>query len=91
MRLRTFLDTAPRGAGAALARALQVDPVMITQWANGVKQTPVVRCMAIERATDGAVRRWDLCPDWAQHWPELIGTPGAPDPTPATQEARDAA
>lgn len=36
-------------------------------------------CVAIERATGGAVMRWDLRPDdWDRIWPELIGTEGAP-------------
>ena len=36
-------------------------------------------CVAIERATQAAVRRWDLRPDdWMRIWPELIGAPGAP-------------
>jgi len=33
---------------------------------------PVERCVAIERATKGAVTRRDLRPnDWLQIWPEL--------------------
>lgn len=51
---------------------------------------PVEHCAAIERATSGAVRRWDLRPDdWHRIWPELIGATGAPEAP--TQEARDAA
>ena len=39
------------------------------------------RCTAIEQATAGAVRRWDLRPDdWHLIWPELIGAKGAPRP-----------
>lgn len=40
---------------------------------------PAVHCAAIEAATGGAVRRWDLRPDdWDRIWPELIGQAGAP-------------
>jgi len=40
---------------------------------------PVERCVQIERATAGAVRRWDLRPDdWHLIWPELVGSEGAP-------------
>lgn len=40
---------------------------------------PVEQCAAIERATGGTVRRWDLRPqDWHLIWPELIGAEGAP-------------
>ena len=76
-----------RGAAAKLARDLGVSPVMVSQWASGMKGVPVERSTAIERATDGAVRRWDLRPDdWHRIWPELIGTDGAPE-VPAAQEA----
>jgi DNA-binding transcriptional regulator YdaS (Cro superfamily) len=62
---------------------------MVSQWASGQKPVAVPRCAVIERATGGAVRRWDLRPDdWHEIWPELIGTEGAP-PVPA--EARHAA
>lgn len=46
---------------------------------------PSEHCAAIEKATSGAVRRWDLRPDdWHRIWPELIGAEGAPDaPAPA--------
>ena len=46
----------------------------------------------IASTTERKVAEWDLRPrDWHRIWPDLIGTPGAPDPTPAKQEARDAA
>jgi DNA-binding transcriptional regulator YdaS (Cro superfamily) len=36
--------------------------------------------VCIERESNGKVRRWDLRQDdWYRHWPELIGTVGAPD------------
>lgn len=46
----------------------------------------------LERATGGAVRRWDLRPaDWHLIWPELVGTEGAPAaPVCAREAARDA-
>ena len=69
-----------RGRGSAVARAIGVHPVMISQWIGGVKQVPLDRCVDIERATDGAVRRWDLRPDdWHRIWPELIEVDGAPE------------
>ncbi len=45
---------------------------------------------ALAKVTDGAVREWELRPDWHLIWPELIGTEGAPDPT-AASEAQHAA
>ncbi len=65
MDLTTYLEI-PR-SGAALARALGVRQVMVSQWRRGIKQVPAERCPAIERATGGAVRCEDLRPDvdWA--------------------------
>jgi DNA-binding transcriptional regulator YdaS (Cro superfamily) len=80
MDIRTYLSQADRGAGVALARAIGVHPVMVSQWASGQKAVAVERCAAIERATDGQVKRWSLRPaDWHLIWPELIGIEGAPE------------
>lgn len=79
MDIRTYLSQADRGAGAALARAIGVHPVMVSQWASGLKTVPPERCSAIERATEGKVKRWSLRPsDWHLIWPELIDVDGAP-------------
>ena len=53
--------------GNALAREIGVTPVLVSQWANGVRRVPAERCPQIERATGGAVRCEDLRPDvdWA--------------------------
>lgn len=80
MKLIDYLDE-QRGRGAALAAALGVSPVMVSQWASGVKSPiPLERCRPIEAATEGAVTRRDLRPDdWDVHWPELV-TPEFPAP-----------
>lgn len=78
MKLDDFLNSR-RGVAASIAREIGVRPVVVSRWKSGAKPIPVKRCLAIERATSGAVRRWDLRPDdWASIWPELIGTEGAP-------------
>lgn len=66
MNLRTYLNQ-QRGRAAALGRALDVAPVLISQWANNSRPTPAERCPAIEKATDGAVTCEELRPDvdWA--------------------------
>lgn len=61
------------GGQAALARALGVSPAVVNQWVSGVRPVPIERCVAIERATAGAVTRRDLRPDdWRDIWPELV-------------------
>ena len=71
MNLPDYLS-AERGRGAALAAAVGVTQVMISQWASGIKSVPPERCVSIEHATAGVVTRRDLRPDdWARFWPEL--------------------
>ena len=45
----------------------------------GYKPCATDIAVSIERESSLQVRRWDLRQDWAKHWPELIGLPGAPD------------
>lgn len=61
-----------RGRSLALAVAVGVRPPVVSDWCAGKKSVPVQRCVAIERATAGAVSRKDLRPDdWLDIWPEL--------------------
>lgn len=73
------------GGQAALASAIGVKQPTVSEWARGERPVPIERCVDIERATSGVVRRWHLRPnDWHRIWPELIGTEGAPaTPEPA--------
>lgn len=49
---------------------------------------PVLHCVAIERATAGAVTRRDLRPnDWHLIWPELAQQASAAAAQPDAQEA----
>ena len=86
MRLDEYLQE-ERGRTTRVAHALGVSGSLVTQWAAG-KPVSEIRCVALERATSGAVTRRDLRPDdWWRIWPELI-TPAHPAPQ---QEASDAA
>ncbi|WP_316869709.1 transcriptional regulator [Ralstonia wenshanensis] len=64
---------ARRGRLTALARAIDMSPIYLSQVVNkGLRINPA-RCVAIEVATQGAVRRPDLRPDdWHLIWPELV-------------------
>lgn len=72
---------------AALAKALGYDDQRgIAPWVQGQRPLPPHLCVRLEAATDGEVRRWHIRPDdWHLIWPELIGSDGAPEPTPAEQ------
>lgn len=68
-----------RGRQTAIAIAIGAQPQLVWQWSRGGRPVPVARCAAIEAATSGEVKRWELRPDdWHKYWPELIGTEGAP-------------
>ncbi len=72
MHISDYLS-AERGRAALLARSLGVKPVVVARWGSGDKPVPIGRCLAIERATMGQVRRRDLRPlDWQEIWPDLI-------------------
>ncbi len=101
MNLATYF-TQSRGSQGVLARALNVPQSLLSAWAAsgcGRRSVPIQRCVAIERATNGAVTRRDLRPDdWHLIWPELAesepNTPVAPThqaPAAINTEAQGAA
>lgn len=59
------------GGQTRLAGLLGVSSVSVSEWANAKRPVPAKRAVQIERATSGAVTRQELCPDWAEIWPEL--------------------
>jgi len=60
------------GSQSALAAAVGVSRSAVWQWKGLGRQVPIEHCVAIERATEGAVTRRDLRPDdWQAIWPEL--------------------
>lgn len=70
---------------AKLARVIGVSSPTVHQWISGHRPIPIERCVAIERATGGAVTRRDLRPnDWQDIWPELAD---ADHPAPAEAAA----
>ena len=90
MDLRSYTETLPHGGVAAFAAKLGIERTYLSQLSarqNGREPSPEL-CVAIERASDMQVRRWDLKPNnWHLIWPELIGTDGAPAvPEAAAQE-----
>lgn len=78
------IDAAAKACGglARLAQQIGASTQTVSNWRG--RGAPVEQCAAIERATSGVVRRWDLRPDdWWKIWPELVGQPGAPEPSQA--------
>ncbi|WP_082366665.1 transcriptional regulator [Paenacidovorax caeni] len=68
------LDAAIENLGGVgkLAAALGVSPSVISNWRARGTTPEAIHCVAIERATAGAVTRCDLRPDdWEKIWPEL--------------------
>lgn len=83
MKLRDYLASEGALTVAQLAQMIGVpSDQQVRQWQHGyAKRVPSARyCAAIERATEGKVRRWDLRPkDWHEIWPELRDEGGAPE------------
>lgn len=82
MDLATYFQTPGSLSVGELRQRINVrSDAQVRQWQHGyADRTPSPEnCVAIEVATDRAVRRWDLRPnDWHRIWPELIGAEGAP-------------
>lgn len=57
------------GSKAELARRLSVKKPTVSQWCSGIRPVPAARALEIERLTDSAVSRLDLCPSFP--WPGL--------------------
>lgn len=51
------------GGQTALANAIGVPQSYVWYWLKKAKAVPAERCEAIERATDGKVKKADLRPD----------------------------
>lgn len=66
MTLMKYLNALPLGAAAKLAAQLKVSPATLSQWRNARRPVPASHCMAIEKATKGAVTCEKLRPDL--HW-----------------------
>lgn len=80
MRSMDALDKAIRivGSQKALGEACGVWQTAVSQWRSR-GSVPAEYCASIERATKGAVMRWDLRPeDWRVIWPELARKRNAP-------------
>jgi len=83
MHLRDYLKNKPRGTGSALAAALNVQRVLVSQWAAETRPRaiPAEHCPGLERATGGAVTCEETRPDvpWRRipdrKWPHKAGRP----------------
>lgn len=86
MNLKTYTNQ-ERGRAASLGRELDIPPVLISQWANGVRPIPAERCLEIEKITEGAVMCEELRPD--VDWAYLRGTlPQLVSQNPSTATAK---
>lgn len=82
MTLDDYLKTPGALSVASLREAIGAkSDAQVQQWRFkwGGRTPGPANCVAIEAATDGKVRRWDLRPDdWHLIWPELRTKKGAP-------------
>lgn len=74
MKLRTYLDTLPRGGITEFAQKLGIGPIYLSQLAaeQGGRVPSPELCVVIERESNKVVSRQELRPtDWVLIWPEL--------------------
>jgi DNA-binding transcriptional regulator YdaS (Cro superfamily) len=71
MNLKTYISVG-YGKAMELASELGIHPSYLSQMINGDRAISPERCVAIEKATNGAVTRKDLRPnDFWKIWPDL--------------------
>lgn len=71
-------------ARAAIAAKAGVSDAYLYQCLTGRRSMSPADAVRVESESGGVVRRWDLRPDdWWKIWPELVGQPGAPEPSQA--------
>jgi DNA-binding transcriptional regulator YdaS (Cro superfamily) len=81
MDFKTFFAPLSTEARDEFAKACETSRGHLQNVMSGYRPCATDLAVAIERESKGAVRRWDLrADDWWRHWPELIGTDGAPVP-----------
>jgi DNA-binding transcriptional regulator YdaS (Cro superfamily) len=76
------------GGLTTLARMLKVSPPTVHEWKTLKRPVPPGRCVAIVRATNGAVTLQELRPDdWQDYWPQdtQVAPQAANDPAAAPQ------
>lgn len=60
------------GSQSLLAEEIGSSQSEVSQWVTGRRPVPPKKAAAIERVTNGKVRRRELRPfDWRELWPEL--------------------
>lgn len=70
-KLKQWLDE-ERGRVRRLAVELRVPTSFVFRMSAGTKGIPIRHMAVIEKFTDGAVTRQEMCPDdWQRIWPEL--------------------
>ena len=93
MEHTTPIGKAARAVGglSTLASLLGVSPPTVHEWKTGKRPVPVLRCVSIHQATNGAVTLQELRPDdWQKIWPELAAAQQY-QAHPATQPVAQAA
>lgn len=89
MDLKTFLSPMAAQARDEFAVRCGTTRGHLQNVMYGIKSCATDLAVAIERESGHKVNRWDLRPsDWHKHWPELIGSVGAPVPLAANEASQ---
>lgn len=79
MDLKTYLSPMSQEVREEFAGRCGTSRGHLQNVSYGYRPCATDLAVLIERESKYSVRRWELRPDdWHKHWPELIGTEGAP-------------
>lgn len=79
MDLKTYISGMPAEERERFAAKCATTRGHLQNVMYGLRPCATDLAVLIERESDRTVRRWNLrSADWHRHWPELIGTDGAP-------------
>lgn len=85
------MDTPTPSERQAIAEKAGLNAQYLYQCLTGRRDLEAAQAVALERISEGRIRRWSVRRDWHLIWPDLIGTEGAPAVPVAEAEVRDAA
>jgi DNA-binding transcriptional regulator YdaS (Cro superfamily) len=81
------MDTFTPKDRAELAALACINEQYLYQCLTGRRVMDAKEAVRVERVTSGRLRRWHLRHDWADTWPELVGSFDAPKPVESAAKA----
>lgn len=68
----------PPAERAVIADRAEISDAYLYQCLSRRRDMRTRLALHVERVSGGRIKRWHLRRDWWEHWPELVGSKGAP-------------